>query len=299
MRPIELLGVPSAAGTHGPGQEDAPSWLRDAGLITGLAARGVPVHDHGDLPPVPFRPDPAHRHKQNIDRVCEVAQEVASRMASLLTPGSGVPLILGGDCTITLGVLAGYLARHPDVGLLYFDGDIDVSTPATTTSGIVDTMGMATLLGSGADELARIGPRFPLMPGDRVAAFGFDFAEAPERSRSWLAERDVALYPATGMADAPAAALDAMTYLAGHTRPVLVHFDVDVIDSTEFPLADFPHFNQGLGYADAIACLRVFCSHEAFGGLVVTEVNPHRDPDCSLAARLITDVAAILGEPQP
>jgi len=72
-----------------------------------------------------------------------------------------------------------------------------------------------------------------------------------------------------------------------------------VIDSTEFPLADFPHFNQGLGYADAIACLRVFCSHEAFGGLVVTEVNPHRDPDGSLAARLVTDVAAILGEPQP
>lgn len=23
-------------------------------------------------------------------------------------------------------------------------------------------------------------------------------------------------------------------------------FDVDVIDSTEFPLADFPQFNQGL-----------------------------------------------------
>jgi hypothetical protein len=43
----------------------------------------------------------------------------------------------------------------------------------------------------------------------------------------------------------------------------------------------------------------VFCSHEAFGGLVITEVNPHRDPDGSLAARLVTDVAAILGEPQP
>jgi len=156
---------------------------------------------------------------------------------------------------------------------------------------------MATLLGSGADELTRVGPRFPLMPGERVAAFGFDFAEAPEQSRSWLAERKVALYPATGMADAPAAALRAMTSLAEHSQPVLVHFDVDVIDSTEFPLADFPHFNQGLGYASAMDCLRVFCSHEAFGGLVITEVNPHRDPDGALAARLVADLAAILGGP--
>ncbi len=70
---------------------------------------------------------------------------------------------------------------------------------------------------------------------------------------------------------------------------MLVHFDVDVINSTEFPLADFPHFNQGLGYTDALACLRVFCRHEAFGGLVITEVNPHRDPDGRLTARLAAD----------
>ena len=80
-------------------------------------------------------------------------------------------------------------------------------------------------------------------------------------------------------------------YLRARRRPVLVHFDVDVIDSTEFPLADFPHFNQGLGYADALACLRVFGRHEAFGGLVLTEVNPHRDPDGRLTARLAADVA--------
>jgi arginase len=295
MRAIELLGVPSAAGTHGPGQEDAPSWLRDAGLLTGLAARGVAVHDHGDLPRVPFRPDPEHRHQQNLGLVREVAEAVAGRVAALLTPGQGPPLILGGDCTITLGVLAAYAARFPGVGLLYFDGDIDVSTPDRTTSGILDTMGMAHLLGSGAAELARIGPRYPLMPGERVAAFGFDFAEAPERSRSWLSERKVALYPATGMADPAAQARAAMSYLAGPGHPVLVHFDVDVIDSTDFPLADFPHFNQGLSYPDALACLGVFCQHEAFGGLVITEVNPHRDPGGALAARLSADIAAILG----
>ena len=297
MRGIELIGVPSAAGTHGPGQEDAPAWLRDAGLLTGLAARGVAVRDHGDLPRVRFRPDPDHPRQQNLGLVTEVARNLAGRVAEICGggAGAGVPLILGGDCTITLGVLAGFLERHPDAGLMYFDGDIDVSTPQTTASGILDTMGLAHLLGSGTPELARIGPRYPLMPGERIVAFGYDFAEAPEPARAWLTEQKVTQYPATGMDDPPARAAEAMSGLAGRSGPVLVHFDVDVINSTEFPLADFPHFNQGLGYLDALACLRVFCRHEAFGGLVITEVNPHRDPDGRLTARLAADVAEILG----
>ncbi len=89
MRGIELLGVPSAAGTHGPGQEDAPIWVRDAGLLTGLAARGVAVRDHGDLPRVPFRPDPDHRHQQNLGLVSEVARNVAGRVAALCGGGDG------------------------------------------------------------------------------------------------------------------------------------------------------------------------------------------------------------------
>jgi arginase len=297
MRGIELIGVPSAAGTHGPGQEDAPAWLRDAGLLTGLAARGVAVRDHGDLPRVPFRPDPDHPRQQNLGLVTEVARNVAGRVAALCGggDGAGLPLVLGGDCTITIGVLAGLLERHPEAGLMYFDGDIDVSTPQTTTSGILDTMGLAHLLGSGTPELARIGPRYPLMPGERIVAFGYDFAEAPEPARAWLTEQKVTQYPATGMDDPPARAAEAMSALAGRSRPVLVHFDVDVINSTEFPLADFPHFNQGLSYPDALACLRVFGRHEAFGGLVITEVNPHRDPDGRLTARLAADVAEILG----
>ncbi len=90
MHGIELIGVPSAAGTHGPGQEDAPAWLRDAGLLTGLAARGVAVRDHGDLPRVPFRPDPDHPRQQNLGLVTEVARDVAGRVAALAARATGL-----------------------------------------------------------------------------------------------------------------------------------------------------------------------------------------------------------------
>jgi len=58
----------------------------------------------------------------------------------------------------------------------------------------------------------------------------------------------------------------------------LFHFDVDVIDDTELPVADVPH-KGGLSFADAIEALRVFLASPKTAGLVVTEFNPSRDPE--------------------
>jgi arginase len=292
-RRYSLLGVPSAAGTHGPGQELAPSAVRAQGFVERLRDRGVDVEDHGDLPAVPFAPDPANPTMQNVARVIDVVGRVAEAVGELLDSG-GTPLVIGGDCTITLGVVAAFVRRMPDVGLVYFDGDIDVSTPETTTSGILDTMGMSHLMGRGVPELAGIGDRVPLLAANHVVAFGFDEREPSAEQRAWLAAQGVDCRPANTMSDAVNEALDAWTRLAVRSGPVLVHFDVDAIDSTDLPLADFPHFNEGLRFEAAMAALRTFCGQPAFGGLVITEINPLRDPDGRLLDRLLDPLTAAL-----
>lgn len=290
---VSILGVPSAAGTHGPGQERAPEALRRAGLVARLEERGTEVHDHGDLPVFTFSSDPEDRKRQNLGRVVDVVRRVDTAVERMLDEGA-TPLVIGGDCTITLGVVGGFVRRHPDLGLIYLDGDIDVSTPESTTSGILDTMGMAHLLGAGASELAGAGPRRPLLSGDHVVAFGYDEVESSAAERDWLAGHGVACIPTQRIAEPREQADHACRDLASRAHPLLVHFDVDVIDSTEFPLANFPHFNEGLSYEAAIAALRTFCSHEAFGGLVVTEINPDRDVDGSLVDRLVGDLVDVL-----
>jgi len=40
-------------------------------------------------------------------------------------------------------------------------------------------------------------------------------------------------------------------------RAIAVHFDVDVMDSAEIPLADWPHYDA-LSFGDAMRCLSVF-----------------------------------------
>src|SRR5437773_1821049 len=74
-----------------------------------------------------------------------------------------LPLVVGGDCTITLGVISGFRRQHPDVGLVYVDGDADVGVPDSGGSGIFDSMGISHLLGRGAPELTGLAGAVPLL----------------------------------------------------------------------------------------------------------------------------------------
>ncbi|TMF30144.1 MAG: arginase family protein, partial [Chloroflexi bacterium] len=103
-----LIGVPSSAGAHGPGQEKAPSALRTAGLLGALREAGLDVEDLGDLPVARFAPDRAERKRQSQSQVVKVARQVADAVASAVEREL-IPIVLGGDCTITLGVVAGLL----------------------------------------------------------------------------------------------------------------------------------------------------------------------------------------------
>jgi arginase len=294
MRRVGLIGVPSSAGAHWPGQEKAPRALRAAGLVARLEAAGCRVVDHGDLPRVRFQPDPAHRRTQNLRAVVEVARAVADGVQTALRAGE-TPLVVGGDCTITVGAVAGVLRSTDDLALLYFDGGVDLYTPATNPDGILDSMGVAHLLGEpgAAEELSRLGPRHPLLTEDRIVYFGQDQGRPDDPESAVLARRAIYRYPAARVRGRPrAAAAEALGHLERLAGWFLVHFDVDAIDFVDFPAADVPQFNTGLTFAEAMDGLAVFAASPRFGGLVVTEFNPdHADEEGALAAALAQGIA--------
>jgi arginase len=288
-RQISVLGVPTSAGSHNPGQELAPAAWREAGLIEQLRAAGLDVEDRGDLPAEPFRPVSPVGGLRDADRVAELARKVAAEVAAIRQAGR-LPLVLGGDCTITLGALDG---SGPG-GLVYFDGDADLAIPERSTSAVADTMGMTHMLGGGSPRLARLGSRFPLLRPGQVTLFGFDPAELDTFEWTELASRHLYAAPAPAVrADPAGAARRALGYLNRRCDSYLLHFDVDVLHTGLFPLANYPHF-AGLTLDEAGACLDVFAGGERFGGLVITEVNPGNDPSGELLRTLAAQVTRAL-----
>jgi arginase len=286
---VSILGVPTSAGSHNPGQDKAPAAWRAAGLIEGLRQAGLDVEDRGDLPAAPFRPVRPDDGLRDTERVVAVAQTVAAEVAAIRADGR-LPLVLGGDCTITLGVLAG----SGPTGLVYFDGDADLSTPEHTDSAVADTMGMTHMLGGGSPRLAGLGSRRPLLRPDQVVLFGFDPAELDTSQWTELVSRHLYAAPAPAVRTDPAGqARNAVAYLERRTDSYLVHLDVDVLHTGLFPLANFPHF-AGLTLDQVSEALAEFTGREKFGGLVITEVNPDHDPDGQLLDRLARVVTGAL-----
>lgn len=291
-----IIGVPSSAGAHHAGQERAPAALRAAGLPDRLRAAGLTVTDAGDLPGAVFAVDHDHPRARNLPAVVRVAGQVADAVAGVTEPGP-LPLVIGGDCTITLGVIAGFRRRHPDVGLVYLDGDADLGTPQAAGSGIFDSMGIAHLLGHGAPELAGLAGQPPLLDPARLAIIGADPRETDDAGRGFLAGAGVRLAEAPEFATDPAGvAAAAMAHVAAASGPVVVHFDVDVIDSGDLPLGNFPHYGSGVSLADAVTALAALRAHPSSAGLVLTEVNPTHDGDGSLLSQYIRGLVSALAE---
>ena len=294
MREWTVIGVPTSAGAHHAGQEQAPAALREAGLIERLRGAGLSVADAGDLPGATFATDHDHPRARNLAAVAQVAKQVADAVAAVVGDGR-LPLVVGGDCTITLGVIAGFRRSHPEIGLLYVDGDADVTTPDPAGSGILDAMGVAHLLGHGAPELTNLAGVAPLLEPYRLAMVGGDPREIDLAGRQFLADAGVSYQEGPALAADPVGvakrALDAVTARSG---PLAVHFDVDVVDSGDLPLGNFPHYGSGVLLEHVVACLGTLLAYESVAGLVLTEVNPTHDGDGALIRRYLDGLISAL-----
>ncbi len=300
-RKIGLIGVPSSAGAHWPGQDKALQALRAAGLVEQLQFAGCSVVDHGDLLRVRSHLDKKRGHPQNLAAAIQVAQRVGEQV-ELALRRSEIPLVIGGDCTIELGVISGFLHAGEDLSLLYFDGGVDLYTPITNPTGILDSMGVAHMIAEpgAAEDLCRVGPRVPLMPADAILFFGYgpNPGDTQGQERRILKQRNMLCYPLETIQDrVKQAAEEVRIRLEQKTRRFVIHFDVDVIDFVDFPITDVPQFNIGLTFEEAMDCLEIFAASTHFGGLVITEFNPdHTDEDGVLAATFVQRVAQALSQ---
>jgi len=293
MRPVTVIGAATSAGTHHAGQERAPDAMRAAGFIERLVRAGITVTDHGNVASETFVVDASGSPTRNEAATVRAARAVADAVEFAARDGSLV-LVLGGDCTITLGVLAGLQRVEPDAGLAYFDGDADLSTPGAG-SGILDAMGVAHLLGLAETGLTGLFTSRPPLAGRRLAMLGYDETDPESYRRSVFDARpDLTRYPDHAVrADPVGCARGALAALEEAER-LIVHFDVDAVDSGELPLANYPHYGTGVPLAVARQVLSVLFAAPTLSAVVLTEVNPSYDPSGDSLDRYLEAVTGAL-----
>jgi arginase len=280
-RTIGLIGAPTSAGAYAPGQEDAPSALRDAGLVARLHDAGLEVVDLGDTPRFRWRPDRESRLAMNVGAVRESAVAVADRVAAALERDL-LPVVLGGDCTTELGTVLGWQRRRDATALVYVDPHPDLNTPDTVPDGALDWMGLAHLLGrpGARPELVDLGARVPALVPEEVLLLGYSAERATSAEREAIGQCGIRVIPQADVAADPARAARGALDWAAARESFLIHLDTDSIDFADLPLAENTDRNVGLSFDAVAAALDVLLASSRLGGLTITELNPHHgEPD--------------------
>jgi arginase len=256
---LTLVVVPYDLGREGVGSGHGPGAYLSEGATEALSDRGH------DVKVVTAQRSAAF--KDELQAVLEVNVAVAGLVKEAAVAGR-LPLVLAGNCNVTLGVRAGLLAAaepaQAELAAVWLDAHGDFNTPETSQTGYLDGMPLAMLTGRAFPEAwARLGGSatdegLVLHAGGR----DLDPAEADALAVSRMLVVSGAEIGYRGLGEALAPALDELVKRAGGggfaaRRPhAMLHVDIDVLDPSLAPAVDFPS-PGGLTVAELLAAVEM------------------------------------------
>ncbi|RSM83131.1 arginase family protein [Kibdelosporangium aridum] len=226
----------------------------------------IPVRSEAQIHPV----TPALPEGDLVHRLTALFADVADEVEADVKRGS-TPVVLSGDCLVSMGVLTGLQRAGIDPAVVWFDAHGDVHTVESSSSGYLGGMSLRFLLGANYDLFGeKLG--FRPLPENRavlVDARDLDPAEA-----EYLRASQVKRCP--------------VDHVELPDGPLIVHVDADVIDAGEVPRLRFPVGN-GPSKKAVLEALRAV---KATGRVVAMDIACPWDP----ADELESTRAELVGE---
>jgi len=296
VKHVALVGVPLDLGAGRRGTDMGPSAVRYAQLQAELEALGYRVTDLGNVSfPVAERLEVGDSQARYADAIVRVCEEVDRVVTAALRQGA-LPVVVGGDHSLSLGSVAAVARQQPELGLLWLDAHGDFNTPQTSPSGNVHGMVLACLVGLGPASLVRVGGFGPKLRPERCALVGVRQLDPGEREL--LRDSGVRVFTMKevdrcGVGEVVQRALEAVT--EGGRRPLHVSLDLDVVDPAHAPGVATPCAG-GLSYREVHLAMELVADCGCLVSMDVVEVNPILDAH-NRTARLATElVASALGK---
>jgi agmatinase len=237
-----------------PGARFAPRAIRAASCPPGphLEAKvdafaALRVVDFGDAPVIPA--DPAVSHAA-----------IEATVAAVLAAGA-VPVMLGGDHSVTKPAVEACAAARGPVGVIHFDTHTDTGA---------EVFGVERSHGTFMKELVDGGQ----VVGARYAQIGLRGYWPGETEFAWQAERGITSLFAHDVRDLGIREVVARAVAAVGSGPVYLTVDVDVLDPAYLPGGTGTPEPGGLTATDLLLAVRLVAAELELVGADVVEVIP-------------------------
>jgi arginase len=290
---VAVLGAALDLGQGRRGVDMGPSAIRYAGLVGRLSELGVGVRDLGTVAEGPIEGlAEGDAHAKYLDQILNVCAEIADHVAAGCEAGE-LPLVLGGDHSIALGVFGGLARVHGPVGTIWLDAHADCNTPETTPSGNVHGMGLSGALGWGGERFSAGRWPAPSVDEERTVLIGIRSLDEDERQRLRRSNIRVFTISEVDRLGMEAVMRGALEHVRGAAH-VHVSLDMDVMDPFWAPGVGTP-VRGGISYREAHLAMELLADSGAVGSLEVVEVNPILDRENQTAKLAVELVASALG----
>ncbi len=252
----------------------APYWMGDFSPTHLAVAR----HTWRLLtPPLPDDDSPTIR----MGALCKVlADEVATVRAA-----GNLPVVIAGDCTFAIGMIAAMQRETPDFSLVWYDAHGDFNTHQTSPSGFIGGMPLAMLCGRGEQTIvegaeAKLHPESDIILTD---ARDLDPGEDTAVAQSGLTHLpDVADLSALSLPD----------------KPIYIHFDCDVLHLSDLAAVSYPAAG-GPSLETVAASLTALAKTGQVAAISVSMWNPELDDENNQAETVVMDLIQQLVEQIP
>lgn len=292
---IQIISAPSILGLRPSGVENLPQSLIEVGLINKVNS----VESIIDVPTL------NENYSNYRDPITKCLNPVAIRNFSLSLMKaianqmhkSTFPLVLGGDCSILIGIMAG-LKMNGNYGLIFVDAHADFYQPEKSITGEVADMDLAIVTGRGPKILTDINNLKPYVEDNNIIHIGQrDNEETKEYGsqdikKTGIKSFDLAKIKSAGVNKV---IIDISEYIKKlNLDGYWIHFDTDVVSDEENPAVDY-RLPDGITFNQIGYILNQLIQFGNIKGMDVTIFNPTLDKDSKIAVKLTDCLAQAFG----
>ncbi len=216
---------------------------------------------------------------KNEEQIAEFCRELSDTVSKTIDEDK-LPVILGGDHSISIGSINGAAENYPSLGVIWIDAHADFNTPETSPSSNIHGMPVATALGKGRLDWGDAD-----LEEENIVMIGI--RDTDEEEQENLEESDITVFRMEDVREKGIEkVLEETIDILSDVKSIHVSFDLDFLDAKKAPGVGTPVENGGT-IDEVVKIIRRVSKESQLRSLDIVELNPTLDENGRTAEKAV------------